>query len=119
MAMDAQTRQALAFYVGDRSRGSAKELWATIPLGSREQATFHTDHYEAHTGVIPTERHKALTKHARKPNHLERFNTTLRQRVARLVRETLSFSKKLAYPIGAIKYFICHDNLAKAAALPV
>jgi hypothetical protein len=44
----------------------------------------------------------------------------LRQRVARLVRETLSFSKKLAHHIGAIKYFICHYNLTRttAAALP-
>jgi len=31
----------------------------------------------------------------------------LRQRVSRLVRATLSFSKKLANHIGAIKYFIC------------
>jgi insertion element IS1 protein InsB len=34
----------------------------------------------------------------------------LRQRVSRLVRQTLSFSKKLANPIGAIKFFICHYN---------
>jgi len=71
--------------------------------------------------VIPAERHKAITKQARKTNHIERFNNTLRQRVSRLVRETLSFSKKLANHIGAIKYFICHYNLtrATAAALPV
>jgi insertion element IS1 protein InsB len=55
----------------------------------------------------------------RKTNHIERFNNTLRQRVSRLVRETLSFSKKLAHHIGAIKFFICHHNLAKASALPV
>ncbi len=85
----------------------------------REQATFHTDQYNAHTGVIPAELHKAITKHARKTNHIERFNNTLQQRVSRLVRETLSFSKKLANHIGAIKYFICHYNLEKAGALPV
>ncbi|MGH8065537.1 MAG: IS1 family transposase, partial [Candidatus Entotheonellia bacterium] len=39
--------------------------------------------------------------------------------VSRLVRETLSFSKKLATHIGAIKFFICQYNLANAAALPV
>jgi insertion element IS1 protein InsB len=118
IAMDAKTRQIIAFHVGDRSRGSAKELWANIPPGYREQATFHTDQYEAYTGVIPAEQHKAITKQARKTNHIERFNNTLRQRVSRLVRETLSFSKKLANHIGAIKYFICHYNLTKAA-LPV
>jgi insertion element IS1 protein InsB len=69
--------------------------------------------------VIPVERHKAITKKARETNHIERFNNTLRQRVARLVRETLSFSKKLANHIGAIKFFLCHYNLAKVGALPV
>jgi insertion element IS1 protein InsB len=69
--------------------------------------------------VIPVERHRAITKKARKTNHIERFNNTLRQRVSRLVRETLSFSKNLAHHIGAIKFFICHYNLARAAALPV
>jgi IS1 family transposase len=42
----------------------------------REQATFHTDQYDAYTGVIPVERHKAITKKARKTNHIERFNNT-------------------------------------------
>jgi insertion element IS1 protein InsB len=43
IAMDATTRQVIAFHVGDRSRDSAKELWAKIPLVYQEQATFHTD----------------------------------------------------------------------------
>jgi insertion element IS1 protein InsB len=119
IAMDAKTRQIMAFYVGDRSRDSAKQLWARIPLVYREQATFHTDQYDAYSGVIPAERYKAITKHARKTNYIERFNNTLRQRVSRLVRKTLSFSKKLAHHIGAIKYFICHYNLTRAIALPV
>ncbi len=119
IAMDVDTRQVIAFHVGDRSRDSATELWAKIPLVYREQATFHTDRYEAYQGVIPAARHRAITKNARKTNHIERLNNTLRQRLSRLVRETLSFSKKLANHIGAIKYFICHYNRAKAAALPV
>jgi insertion element IS1 protein InsB len=69
--------------------------------------------------VIPAVQHKAITKKARQSNHLERFNNTLRQHVSRLVRDTLSFSKKLANHIGAIKYFICHENLTRAVALPV
>jgi insertion element IS1 protein InsB len=119
MAMDAKTRQVIAFHVGDRSRDSAQALWAKIPVAYREQARFHTDQYEVYKGVIPAERHQAITKQARKTNHIERFNNTLRQRLSRLVRETLSFSKKLANHIGAIRYFICHDNLTRAAALPV
>jgi insertion element IS1 protein InsB len=119
IAMDAKTRQIIAFHVGDRSRDSAKQLWANIPIEYREQAIFHTDQYEAYQGVIPPAQHKAITKHARKTNHIERFNNTLRQRVSRLVCETLSFSKKLANHIGAIRYFICHYNLTKVTALPV
>jgi insertion element IS1 protein InsB len=119
IAMDKQTRQIIAFHVGDRSHESAKQLWANLPAVYREQATFYTDQYIVYTGIIPAAQHKAITKHARKTNHIERFNNTLRQRVSRLVRDTLAFSKKLANHIGAIKYFICHYNLTRAAALPV
>lgn len=44
IAMDATTRQGLAFHGGDRRRDSAKELWATIPLVDRDQATCHPAH---------------------------------------------------------------------------
>jgi insertion element IS1 protein InsB len=69
--------------------------------------------------MIPAEQHWAITKQARQTNHSERFNNTLRQRVSRLVRETLSLAKTLAHHIGAIKYFICHYNLTRRGALPV
>jgi insertion element IS1 protein InsB len=116
LAMDAKTRQVIAFHVGDRSRKSAKQLWAKIPLAYRQHATFYTDQYVVYAGVIPAVQHKAIGKWARKTNHLERFNNTLRQRVSRLVRAALSFSKKLANHVGAIKLFICHYNLTRAAA---
>jgi insertion element IS1 protein InsB len=116
IAMDATTRQVIAFHVGDRSRRSAKRLWAKIPHAYRQHATFYTDRYVVYEGVIPAAQHRAITKLARKTNHTERFNNTLRQRVSRLVREALSFSKKLANHIGAIKLFICHYNLTRAAA---
>jgi hypothetical protein len=38
---------------------------------------------EVYKGVIPGEQHRAITKQARKTNHSERFNNTLRQRVSR------------------------------------
>jgi insertion element IS1 protein InsB len=82
----------------------------------RQQATFCTDQYVVYEGVIPAAQHQAISKLARKTNHIERFNNTLRQRVSRLVREALSCSKKLGNHIDAIKLFICHDNLTRAAA---
>ena len=116
IAMDATSRQVIAFHAGDRSRRSAKRLWAKIPEAYRQHATFYTDQYVVYEGVIPAAQHRAISKLARKTNHVERFNNTLRQRVSRLVREALSFSKKLVNHIGAIKMFICHYNLTRAAA---
>jgi insertion element IS1 protein InsB len=116
IGMDAKSRQVIAFHVGNRSRRSAKRLWARIPEAYRQHATFYTDQYVVYEGVIPCAQHRAISKLARKTNHIERFNNTLRQRVSRLVREALSFSKKLANHIGAMKLFICHYNLTRTAA---
>jgi len=93
--MDTKTRQIIAFHVGDRSRKSARRLWAKIPKAYRQQSTFYTDQYVVYEGVIPAAQHRAINKKARQTNHIERFNNTLRQRVSRLVRSALSFSKKL------------------------
>ena len=47
MALDMWTRQVIAFYVGDRSRRSARKLWQRIPAVYREQAIFYTDAWES------------------------------------------------------------------------
>jgi insertion element IS1 protein InsB len=119
LAMDKATGQVIAYHVGDRSRDSARPLWANLPPVYREQATFYTDQYEVYKGVIPAEQHKAITTQARQTTHIERFNNTLRQRISRLVRATLAFSKKVEHHIGAIRSCICHYNLTRAAALPL
>lgn len=112
IAIAAHTKQVIAFYVGDRSRQSAQKLWERLPDIYKCRATFYTDHWEAYRGVIPPNQHKAGSKQLGKTSIVERFICTLRQRVSRLVRSALSFSKKLKNHIGAIKYFICHYNLA-------
>ncbi|MFN0119617.1 MAG: IS1 family transposase [Blastocatellia bacterium] len=111
IALDVATRQVIAFYVGDRSRKSAKALWKRIPACYQEQATFYTDGCESYDKVVPAIRHRVCAKGSGHTNAVERFNCTLRQRVSRLVRKALSFSKDLGNHIGAIKYFICHYNL--------
>jgi insertion element IS1 protein InsB len=116
IAMEAHTRQIIAFHVGDRRHTSAAHLWAKMPPAYRQHATFYTDQYVVYEKVSPAAQHRAISKVARKTNHLERFNNTLRQRVARLVRDALSFSKKLANHIGAMTLFICHYNLTRAVA---
>jgi len=60
--------------------------------------------------AIPVARHQVSAFGSGHTHAVERFNCTLRQRVSRLVRLSLSFSKKLANQIGAIKYVMCHYN---------
>jgi IS1 family transposase len=79
-----------------------------MPAVYRQCAQVYTDYWEAYVGVIPSQRHIAVGKDSGLTSYIERLNNTLRQRVARLVRKTLSFSKKLENHIGAIWMFI-HD----------
>lgn len=115
VAIDTQTKQVIAFHVGDNSQESARKLWENIPVTYRENATFSTDLWDAYNKVIPTNQHIPCPKGSGLTNTIERFNFTLRQRVSRLVRQSLSFSKNLDNHIGAIKYFICGYNLEIAA----
>ena len=116
IAMDAKTRQIIALHVGERSHTSAEPLWAKSPQASRQHATFDTDPYVVDAQGIPAAQPQALSKWTRQTQHIDRFNNTLRQRVARLVGDALSLSKKLANPIGAIHLFMCHSTLPRTAA---
>lgn len=110
IALCAQTRQIIAFHVGNRAREDAKKLWAQLPEQVQKYCLFHTDDWDAYKGVLPEERHE-YSKMKKYTNHIERFNNTVRQRVSRLVRKALSFSKIEVNHIGAIKYFFCWYNL--------
>jgi insertion element IS1 protein InsB len=105
-ALDSVTRQVVGMVVGDRSEDTARRLWEVLPPAYREGGVFCTDFLPAYRAVLPEERHAAAGKEAGLTNHIERFWCTVRQRCARLVRKTLSFSKCLRNHIGALWYFI-------------
>lgn len=111
VALDRPTRQIVAFHVGDRSATGAQALWGAIPENYRQQARFHSDDWEAYKKVIPPAQHH-FSKQKKPTNHLERFFCTLRQRAARLVRLSLSFSKKMQRHVKAIQFFLTHYNLS-------
>jgi IS1 family transposase len=115
LALDASTREIIGVFVGSRSKTGAMALWRSLPAVYRQCAVFYTDFWKAYAEVFPSKRHKAVGKSSGKTNHIERFNCTLRQRVSRLVRSTLSFSKKLENHLGAIWTFVHHYN----ASLPL
>ncbi|MEM8716228.1 MAG: IS1 family transposase, partial [Cyanobacteria bacterium P01_G01_bin.4] len=76
----------------------------------RQCAKVYTDYWKAYETVIPRTRHFAVGKESGWTSYIERLNNTMRQRVSRLVRETLSFSKKLENHVGAIWTFIHEYN---------
>jgi IS1 family transposase len=110
LALDAITREIVGVYIGARDEEGAQRLWDSLPSVYRQCAVVYTDFWAAYAAVIPSKRHRAVGKETGKTSYIERFNNTLRQRVSRLVRKTLSFSKSLENHIGAIWYFVHHYN---------
>ena len=114
LALDVATKEIVGVYVGARDKTGAQGLWDALPAVYRQCAVAYSDFWAAYAAIFPSSRHQAVGKETGKTSHIERFNCTLRQRISRLVRKTLSFSKKLENHIGAIWYFVHHYNAALA-----
>ena len=114
LAIDVATREIVGVYVGARDTTGAQGLWEALPAVYRQCAVAYTDFWAAYAAIFPPPRHRASGKETGKTSHIERFNCTLRQRISRLVRKTLSFSKKLENHIGAIWYFVHYYNATLA-----
>ncbi len=82
IALCRQTRQVVAYVVGDRSRKTCRRLWQAIPDAYR-QAHCYTDFWEAYAKVLPAAQHSAVGKESSQTAHVERWNLTLRQRLVR------------------------------------
>jgi insertion element IS1 protein InsB len=110
IALCRKTRQVVAYAVGDRSQQTCKELWDAIPEVYRAGHCF-TDFWEAYQAVIPEEQHSAVGKETGETAHVERWNNTLRQRLGRFVRKTLSFSKSTLMHIACLDLFLhCYNR---------
>ncbi len=92
LAQCRRTRQIVAYAIGDRSEATCALLWARVPERYK-RCLLYTDFWAAYTQVLPKKQHRAGGKGAGETCHIERFNNILRQRLARFVRRTLSFSK--------------------------
>lgn len=109
-AMCRRTRQIVAFVIGDHSAKTCARLWAKLPETYRHCHSF-SDLWDAYAKVFPKETHRSVGKEAGETNHMERWNNTLRQRLARYVRKTLSFSKTDLMHHAVTKWFIADYNL--------
>lgn len=109
LAQDRTTREVVGCHVGSRDEEGAIALWQSLPDCYLDAETY-VDFWEAYDAIFYADKLHHVGKKSGQTNHVERFNNTLRQRVSRLVRETLSFSKKLINHLGAIWLFIHHYN---------
>jgi insertion element IS1 protein InsB len=105
IAISFQSRQVLAMVVGDRSAKTCRKLWEKLPQAYRDFLVY-TDFHKAYFAVIPAEQHVPCAKGSGLTNTVERFNLTLRQRVGRCVRKTLSFSKSWTMHLLCLRIFI-------------
>jgi insertion element IS1 protein InsB len=113
-ALDVESREIVGAYIGSRDRSGAKGLWDSLPPVYRQCAVTFTDFWRAYDEIFPFNRHQSVGKDSGKTSYIERFNLTVRQRVSRLVRKTLSFSKKFENHVGAVWNFIHHYNAEMA-----
>lgn len=110
VALCRSTRQVVGVASGDRSRATCWRLWISIPLAYRTGFCF-TDFWSAYQTVIPDRQHIACGKESGQTNHIERWNNTLRQRLGRFVRKTLSFSKSAGMHWICLHLFLHRYNL--------
>lgn len=114
LALCRRTRQIVAYVVGDRSEATCRKLWERI-LESYRYCHAFSDFWEAYQNVSPEETHQAVGEESGQTSHVERWNNTLRQRLARFVRKTLSFSKSDHFHNLVLKLCICRHNRLRLA----
>jgi len=109
VAYDPLHRLVIAHYIGGRGKKAARKFWNKIPYALRG-SKFETDDREAYRSIVPNGQHKVgkdLTF------YIEGFNATIRARVSRLVRKSLSFSKHDKWHNLAIAWFFWQHNLER------
>jgi len=116
IALCRKTRQVVAYAIGDRSKETCLRLWEAIPSAYCEGHCF-MDLWAAYAAVIPEAQHAAVGKETGETAHVERWNKTLRQRLARFVRMTLSFSKSVGMHQACLLPFLHRYNRERAILL--
>ena len=109
VAYDPVHRLVIAYHIGARGKQAAIKFWNKIPT-CLQSCYFETDHWDAYKSIIPAKQHKVgkdLTF------YIEGFNATIRARVSRLVRKSLSFSKVDEWHDLAIGWFFWQFNLER------
>ena len=112
IVLSRQTRQIVSFFIGDGSMESCKRLWRKLPYGYLKANSF-SDLWKAYN-CLPELTHQKVGKETGETAHVERLNNTIRQRFSRMVRRTLSYSKReymlnLHFKLWAYSYNLSLD----------
>ena len=94
------------------SERSCRELWEVIPEKYKNLHSY-SDFWDAYRKIFPVETHRSVGKESGETNHIERWNNTLRQRLGRYTRKTLSFSKSEFFHYVVTHLFVRKYNLSK------
>ncbi len=108
-ALCQSTRQIVAYVIGDRSEVTFRRLLRKIPV-EYLRCESYSDYWKSYRILLSKGNHQQVGKETGKTNHIERWNATLRARISRYVRKSLSFSRKLKYHHLVTKLFIIDYN---------
>lgn len=104
-----QTRQIVAYVIGDRSELTFRRLLRKIPIEYLHRKS-GSDFWKSYRILCSKGNHKQVGKGSGKTNHIESYWATLRARITRYVRKSLSFSRKLKYHHLVTKLFMVNYN---------
>lgn len=108
-AMCKSTRQIVGYVIGDRSEQTFRRLLRKIPI-EYLRCRSYSDHWKSYKILCSKGNHKMIGKETGLTNHIERFWATLRARITRYVRKSLSFSRSLKYHHLTTKLFFVNYN---------
>ena len=109
IALCRRTRQIVSYFIGDRGFWSCFHLYMNIPLEYRKCKSF-SDFWECYEYIF--DNHESVGKDSGETCHVERWNNTIRQRLARFTRKSLSFSKLKEIHQIVTHIFIVNYNLS-------
>lgn len=111
IALCKRTRQIVSWVMGGRDEERCQTLWDLVPQ-EYKQCLVYSDFYAAYEQVLAGYKHLSVGKDSGLTNHVERWNCTLRQRICRFIRKTLSFSKSEYMHELYLKLFIHSYNMS-------
>jgi insertion element IS1 protein InsB len=117
IALCRKTRQVVAYAVADRSLPDVSWLVGGHSTRLPGRSLLYGFLEGLSGGHSQREQHSAVGKETGETAHVERWNNTLRQRLARFVRKTLSFSKSLFMHDACLNLFLHRYNRERAAIL--